>query len=204
LSYLAGVERFYKDIELMIGFRPSRYWKILWCFITPATILFIWTFSVSQLEPVTYGKYQYPIWAIVFGWMLGLCSLAPVPIVMIVSLCRMKEGTVWQRVKKLARPADNWGPARPEYRQEWLATMDVELHEPSGLFTCPSPVYNPKHKSSPSHTASACITMPEEKNLLSDSATTMATVLESRSNLGPSSEVTSMLCNWEKPEVSNC
>ncbi|XP_076447177.1 sodium-dependent proline transporter-like [Babylonia areolata] len=123
ISWLYGVNRFYKDIELMIGFKPCAYWKIMWCFITPATILFIWICSVSQLAPVSYGTYQYPRWAIIFGWMLGLCSLLPLPIVMILSIAKEK-GTLWQRVRKLARPADNWGPALPENREAYLVSME--------------------------------------------------------------------------------
>lgn len=35
---ISGTDRFYKDIELMIGFQPCLWWKICWKFITPVTI----------------------------------------------------------------------------------------------------------------------------------------------------------------------
>ena len=38
-TLLSGAERFYRDIELMIGFRPILYWKVLWSFVTPAVIM---------------------------------------------------------------------------------------------------------------------------------------------------------------------
>ena len=38
-SLFSGAERFYRDIELMIGFRPILYWKVLWSFVTPAVIM---------------------------------------------------------------------------------------------------------------------------------------------------------------------
>ena len=195
--WLPGVNRFYKDIELMIGFKPSLYWKVLWSFVTPITILFIWIFSVWQLAPVTYGHYQYPAWAIVFGWMLGLCSLLPIPIVMVVSILHEK-GPFWERVKKLARPADNWGPALPEYREEYLASLDAD-RRPKGDVVSPTPIYIPKDSVSLGG-ASASVLLPEERRLLSDSGTTMS----DRSLLEQSSEFTSMLSNGQKPPVSNC
>lgn len=35
---IPGTDRFYKDIELMIGFQPCLWWKICWKYITPVTI----------------------------------------------------------------------------------------------------------------------------------------------------------------------
>lgn len=51
---------------------------------------FVWLFSVTQLSPVTYGKYEYPDGAIVIGWMLGLVSLMPIPICAILAILREK------------------------------------------------------------------------------------------------------------------
>jgi len=51
---------------------------------------------VTQLKAVTYGDYAYPTWAIVLGWILGLVSLAPLPICMIVAIYNCNEGTLLQ------------------------------------------------------------------------------------------------------------
>ncbi|KAL8617159.1 hypothetical protein ACOMHN_014329 [Nucella lapillus] len=198
IAWVYGVNRFYKDIELMIGYQPCMYWKVLWCFITPTTILFIWSFSVSQLAPVTYGTYQYPTWAIIFGWMLGLCSLLPLPIVMVISVCR-EQGTLWDRVKKLSRPADNWGPSLPENRRAYLASLEP-CHHPAAVMELPSPIYTPRNTSAFTGGASACVLMPEEKKLLSDCATT---VLD-HSVVGQGTEFTSMLSDGQTLPVSKC
>lgn len=196
---LAGVDRFYKDIELMIGFKPSVYWKLLWCYVTPITIICIWSFSVSQLAPVTYGKYEYPTWAIVFGWMLGLCSLLPMPIVMVVGVLR-EEGRLFDRVKKLSRPAQNWGPALPEHRELYLASLDADCRPRQAAALLSTPIYSPKKSAALPTGASVCVLLPEERKLLSDSATTVS----DRSLLGNSTEFTSMLSDGRKPPVSNC
>lgn len=122
IAWIYGADRFYKDIELMIGYRPCKWWKISWCFITPATILFIWLFSVSTLGPVTYGTVTYPAWAIRFGWLLGLISLIPTPTVMIYSVWKA-EGSLKERIKSLIKPAPSWGPALPENRKLYLASL---------------------------------------------------------------------------------
>ena len=35
---LTGLQRFCEDIEMMIGFQPSKFWRVCWAFVTP-TIL---------------------------------------------------------------------------------------------------------------------------------------------------------------------
>ncbi|XP_069142229.1 sodium- and chloride-dependent GABA transporter 1-like [Argopecten irradians] len=32
IAWIYGADRFYKDLELMIGYQPSVWWKICWCF----------------------------------------------------------------------------------------------------------------------------------------------------------------------------
>ncbi|XP_060065225.1 sodium- and chloride-dependent glycine transporter 1-like [Ylistrum balloti] len=122
IGWIYGADRFYRDIELMIGYQPCAWWKICWCFITPVLILFIWLFSVTQLSPVTYGDYHYPQWAINLGWFLGLISLVPVPVCAGIAIFK-ETGPVVSRVKKLLKPAEDFGPAAPKYRQEYIETM---------------------------------------------------------------------------------
>nr|XP_022326232.1 sodium- and chloride-dependent glycine transporter 1-like isoform X1 [Crassostrea virginica] len=122
IAWIYGTDRFYKDIELMIGYQPCMWWKICWKFITPVTIAFVWLFSVTQLSPVKYGNYEYPNAAIVMGWMLGLASLLPIPICAIIAILREK-GSLVDRIKKLVRHTEDWGPAVEKHRVRYLQTL---------------------------------------------------------------------------------
>ncbi|ESO88414.1 hypothetical protein LOTGIDRAFT_219163 [Lottia gigantea] len=122
IAYVYGTDRFLKDIELMIGYQPPRIWVYMWKYVTPIVIVFIWLFSVITLKPVTYGDYEYPPWAIGLGWSVGLVSLIPIPLCMVVQIYNEK-GPILQRIKKLMKPAANWGPALPEDRKRYLNSL---------------------------------------------------------------------------------
>ncbi|XP_055895528.1 sodium- and chloride-dependent glycine transporter 1-like isoform X2 [Biomphalaria glabrata] len=124
ISWIYGINRFLKDIELMLGKKPFIYWKIMWKFITPTIILFTWGFSVSNIGTVTLGQYRYPTWAILTGWMCGVCSLIPVPLTAIIAVSRDKSGTFVQRVRRLAQPAPNWGPSQAADKERYYNSMD--------------------------------------------------------------------------------
>ena len=40
LSYVYGIDNFFKDIEMMIGRKPTIWWRIMWRYVTP-TLLFV-------------------------------------------------------------------------------------------------------------------------------------------------------------------
>lgn len=122
IAWIYGTDRFYKDIELMIGFRPSPIWHYMWKYITPSIILGIWLFSVITLGPVTYDGKSYPTWALGFGWCLGVASMLPIPILAFKSMLST-EGTCSQRWKKLTTPLESWGPSQPEDREKYLTSL---------------------------------------------------------------------------------
>ncbi|XP_041357442.1 sodium- and chloride-dependent glycine transporter 1-like [Gigantopelta aegis] len=124
ISWIYGADRFYKDIEMMIGYKPPIWWKISWKYITPAIILFIWLFSVTTLGPVTYGDVIYPTWAIVFGWCLAVCSIIPIPVLMIYQIAQ-ETGPIMQRIRKLTKPSPLWGPSLPEHRKLYLESLGI-------------------------------------------------------------------------------
>lgn len=135
IGWIYGADRFLKDIEFMIGYMPSVWWKICWKFVTPLVIIFIWLFSVTHLKPVSYGDYQYPQWAIVIGWLVGLASIVPLPLYMIYSIMQT-QGNFIHRVKTLVQPDPRWGPAVERYRLKYQASKSsmCDEIEPAGIY----------------------------------------------------------------------
>ena len=56
-------------------------------------------FNMLQLKPVSFDKYQYPSWAIVFGWVIGMVSVVPIPLYIIKTLW-CGNGTILQVMHK--------------------------------------------------------------------------------------------------------
>ncbi|KAK6173295.1 hypothetical protein SNE40_016772 [Patella caerulea] len=162
IAWVYGADRFYKDIELMIGYQPCIWWKICWKFITPVIILSIWIFSVASLEPVSYKDYQYPTWAIGFGWALSLVSFLPLPVLAIYQIYH-EEGPLLQRIIHLSKPASNWGPALQKHREEYLATLEPRQRPTFTPVT--APIYLPT--TIPTICEKSAAPFPEEVTLLS-------------------------------------
>lgn len=92
---ISGVDRFLLDINLMTKKTPSIWWKLCWCFITPVTIIAILLFILINHTAIAYDKYVYPTWSIGIGWIVALCSIAPIPIVA-VSVILKEQGSFKQ------------------------------------------------------------------------------------------------------------
>uniref|UniRef100_UPI0037E9B855 sodium-dependent neutral amino acid transporter B(0)AT1-like n=1 Tax=Semicossyphus pulcher TaxID=241346 RepID=UPI0037E9B855 len=90
--YLYGIDRFNKDIEFMIGYKPNIFWQVSWRITSPLIILFILIFYLVTLgqKELTYlvwdpnsdefpslASVPYPSWINVIIFILaGIPSLA--------------------------------------------------------------------------------------------------------------------------------
>ncbi|XP_075422755.1 sodium- and chloride-dependent glycine transporter 2 [Ascaphus truei] len=122
ISYLYGLERFCEDIEMMIGFQPSRFWKVCWAFVTPTILTFILCFSFYQWEPMTYGTYHYPTWSMVMGWLMLGCSVIWIPIMFVIKMY-LAPGSFIERLKLVCTPQPDWGPFLAKHRGERYKNM---------------------------------------------------------------------------------
>ncbi|UJR32612.1 hypothetical protein I4U23_020072 [Adineta vaga] len=96
VAWFYGADRFYEDINDMIGYYPGRYWKWCWKVLTPLLCISIAIFSLVKYEPVTYKKYRFPKWAEYLGWCIALSSILAIPIYAIIFFVRQK-GTFKER-----------------------------------------------------------------------------------------------------------
>ncbi|XP_033036457.1 sodium-dependent proline transporter isoform X2 [Trachypithecus francoisi] len=119
----AGIQRFCRDIHMMLGFKPGLYFRACWLFLSPATLLALLVYSIVKYQPSEYGSYRFPPWAELLGILMGLLSCLMIPAGMLVAVLR-EEGSFWERLQQASRPAMDWGPSLEENRTGmYVATL---------------------------------------------------------------------------------
>ncbi|XP_010885436.1 sodium- and chloride-dependent GABA transporter 2 [Esox lucius] len=107
IAWVYGADRFYDNIEDMIGYRPGPYIKYCWMFITPATCIATFAFSLIKYTPLKYNNvYVYPWWGYVIGWLLALASMVCIPFWIIYKLSTT-EGMFRERIYILIQPSND-------------------------------------------------------------------------------------------------
>lgn len=123
LIYIYGYSKFSDDVFFMLNRRLGWYWKITWTVTSPVVLLVIFIFSmIDQGEPVKYGKYEYPPWAIGIGWTITLFVMLQIPFWAIVAIYRASGETIWEKVRQASRPSKRWGPSDPALKEQWKAS----------------------------------------------------------------------------------
>ncbi|KAL5020081.1 hypothetical protein ScPMuIL_002973 [Solemya velum] len=132
LAWVYGADNFLTDIECMLGKKPHCIWKLSWCFIAPLALLVILIFTFTNFKPTQYGSYLFPAWADWIGLGITLISILAIPFTAIVKIImehRISNGSVWQHVKDLSRPAGDWGPALKQHREMRMFPYSVSLKD---------------------------------------------------------------------------
>jgi len=105
--WLYGVSRFCDDVELMLGFKPSIFWRVCWQFISPAVLLVIIIFSLinsmDRLEEFKGGleAQPKPEWLGMLGFCMTMSSVWLIPGYAIY-LYTQTEGTPQERLAKIS------------------------------------------------------------------------------------------------------
>ncbi|XP_027648766.2 sodium- and chloride-dependent betaine transporter isoform X4 [Falco peregrinus] len=107
VGWVYGANRFYDNIEDMIGFRPWPLIKICWLVFTPGLCLAVFLFSLIKYTPLKYNNsYVYPPWGYMVGWLMALSSMVCIPLYAIFILLKTK-GPLKQRLTQLISPAED-------------------------------------------------------------------------------------------------
>uniref|UniRef100_A0A8C9XJY2 Sodium- and chloride-dependent taurine transporter n=1 Tax=Sander lucioperca TaxID=283035 RepID=A0A8C9XJY2_SANLU len=111
VAWVYGVDNFYDALEDMLGYRPNRWMKWSWSFITPLLCMGCFIFSLVKYKPLTYNKvYEYPDWAIGIGWTLALTSMICIPMVVVIKIIRSDGPLIEVGGGAIcSRPADHRG-----------------------------------------------------------------------------------------------
>ncbi|KAI4887830.1 hypothetical protein NFI96_026526 [Prochilodus magdalenae] len=114
IAWVYGADRFYDNIEDMIGYRPGPVIKYCWKFFTPFTCIGTFAFSLIKYTPLKYNSvYTYPWWGYAVGWLLALSSMVCIPAWMIFKIVNT-EGTLIKRLKILTRPSSDLPKTKKE------------------------------------------------------------------------------------------
>ncbi|KAF4112391.1 hypothetical protein G5714_007186 [Onychostoma macrolepis] len=91
IGWVYGADRFYENIEDMIGYKPWPMMKYCWLYVTPSVCVGTFIFSLVKYSPLKFNNtYMYPWWAYGIGWFLAVSSLSLIPINMIYKLYKGK------------------------------------------------------------------------------------------------------------------
>nr|XP_033782433.1 sodium- and chloride-dependent GABA transporter 3 isoform X4 [Geotrypetes seraphini] len=105
IGWIYGSNRFYDNIEDMIGYRPFVLIKWCWMLFTPGICAGIFIFFLVKYKPLKYNNvYTYPDWGYGIGWMMALSSMVCIPLWIIVKLWHT-EGTILEKCRKLIVPS---------------------------------------------------------------------------------------------------
>ncbi|GAB6029115.1 Solute carrier 6 [Chamberlinius hualienensis] len=131
IAWLYGVDRFMNDIKVMLKKDPfpSFYWKYCWKYITPLVLMAIIIFNWIEFKPIKYDQFIFPTWSLVLGWMLSLVSVFIIPVVAVYKIYH-EQGPILERIKKLSKPTDEWGPKLQIHRAETDRPKHIDSQVP--------------------------------------------------------------------------
>ncbi|KFP29542.1 Sodium- and chloride-dependent GABA transporter 3, partial [Colius striatus] len=93
IGWVYGSNRFYDNIEDMIGYKPLSLIKWCWMVLTPGICAGIFIFFLVKYKPLKYNNvYIYPDWGYGIGWMMALSSMICIPLWICIKLWKT-EGT---------------------------------------------------------------------------------------------------------------
>ncbi|KAL4226538.1 hypothetical protein ACF0H5_014523 [Mactra antiquata] len=135
LAYFYGVQRFCKDLEVMLGMSQNIYFKVCWYAISPLAVLFIFVFTFVDYNRSTYGDYTFPVWADAMGWVLACLVILPMVVVFFYKLSQEDDPVgPCDKLRMLVTPTRKWGPYLVKHRKliEYVPDFVIDPYEEKG------------------------------------------------------------------------
>jgi solute carrier family 6 amino acid transporter-like protein 5/7/9/14 len=136
--WVYGLSNIIRDVEFMLNKRISIYWKFCWGIFIPLSlsIIFLANFITRIKKPITYEDKDYPLPAIVFGWIIAAIALLIPPVAAFHSIWTRKSESWSEKLAESLRPSKKWGPKDPKIRENWLhcTKAPTATEELVGLF----------------------------------------------------------------------
>uniref|UniRef100_A0A0K8VKH9 Sodium-dependent nutrient amino acid transporter 1 n=1 Tax=Bactrocera latifrons TaxID=174628 RepID=A0A0K8VKH9_BACLA len=121
ISWIYGINNFCDDVQFMTTREVSFYWRVCWAFLTPLSMIIIFVYSLSSIEPLTYSAKLYPDAANVSGWILFTIGMAQFPLWAIWSISTHRNEGIWNSIRSSIRSSPKWGPSKEKNRRDWIA-----------------------------------------------------------------------------------
>uniref|UniRef100_A0A3Q3LTW2 Transporter n=1 Tax=Mastacembelus armatus TaxID=205130 RepID=A0A3Q3LTW2_9TELE len=86
IAWVYGADRFYDNIEDMIGYRPFPVLKYCWLFVTPLICVITLLYDLSQTRPLVVYGHKLSTWGNTVGTLLIIAPLICIPAFILVSL----------------------------------------------------------------------------------------------------------------------
>ncbi|XP_068449696.1 solute carrier family 6 member 22, tandem duplicate 1 isoform X2 [Clinocottus analis] len=114
VGWIYGADRFYNNIEDMIGYKPFPLIKYCLKYVTPVICMGTFVFSLVKYTPLKFNNtIEYPWWGYALGWWFTLSSTLIVPLVMLYKVSTT-PGTLQQRISILCTPAEDLSSNKKE------------------------------------------------------------------------------------------
>lgn len=93
-----GLNSFCRDLEFMLNKKINWFWKMCWGFVIPVMLTIVMVYSLATAKRLEHNGHEFPISAIVCGWILTCLTLIFIPICAFYAMARI-PGTLKEVLK---------------------------------------------------------------------------------------------------------